>query len=169
MVSKKSFRRRPGRARILPVNVVIAHRHEEAETEVEDGSGCGGDARPPTLSYRGGGGSYITVQMAHPATCRIALHSLKRLSTRPLIEQIGKIHPRTHRMGDRHIEARIDLHQVGFPHRVAPELHLRVAFQPYFAHQPLGLLSGVWWKGNGLAQRVDPTQRRRGGPPPRNR
>src|SRR5712691_9198842 len=131
---QKPFRRHPGWTKVPPINVVILHRHKERETEIEDCSGWGRYSRPAALPYHCCYCPYIAVQMAHPATCTIALHSIDPLSTRPLIEQIREINPCAHSMGDRHIEARINFHQVGFPDSVAPKLHLRVAFQADFPH-----------------------------------
>src|SRR5260370_35928076 len=134
MVGQKPLRRCPGRKRVPPINIVILHRHEERETEIEDRPGWGGYSRPATLPYRHHCCPYIAFQMAHPATCTIALHSINLLSTRPLIEQIRKINPCIHSMCDRQIKARINFHQVGFPDGVPPKLHLSVALQTYFAH-----------------------------------
>src|SRR6266568_484593 len=131
MMGKKTSHRRPNWTKVPPINVVIAHRHEERETEIEECPGWRGDFRPSTLVYCCCCCPDIPIQMAHPATCPIALHSHHWLSTRPLIEQIRKINSCTHSMGDRHIEARINFHQVGFPDSIAPKLYLRVAFQPY--------------------------------------
>src|SRR6266702_3637490 len=129
-MGKKSFRRRPGGQRVPPINVVILHGKEERETEIENCPGWRGHSRPAMLPYRCYCCPYIALQMAHPAPCPVALHSLELLSTRPLIEQRRKINPRMHSMRNRQIEARINFHQVGFPDSVAPKFHLRVAFQP---------------------------------------
>src|SRR6266481_1007022 len=158
MVGQKPFRRCPGWTRVPPINVVILHRHEERETEIEDGPGWGGYSRPAMLPYRRCCCLDIALQMAHPATCTIALHALDLLSTRPSIEQIRKINPRIHSMCDRQIETRINFHQVGFSHSVAPKLHLSVAFQADFTHQTFCLLAGVRWKGNSLTQYIGATQ-----------
>src|SRR6266849_1456173 len=134
MMGQKPFRRRPGWTKVPPIKIVIPHRHEASETEIEDCPGRRGYSWPATLAHRCCCCLDIAIQMAHPATYTIALHSLDLLSTRPLIEQIRKINPHTHRMRNRHIEARINFHQVGVADSVAPKLHLRVAFQADFPH-----------------------------------
>src|SRR5258707_7493122 len=126
MVGQKPFRRCPGWTRVPPINVVILHRHEERETEIEDGPGWGGHSRPAALPHRCFCCLDIALQMAHPATYTIALHALEPVLVRPSIEQIRKINPRAHRMRDRHIEARINFHQVWLSHSVAPKLYLSI-------------------------------------------
>src|SRR2546426_7373625 len=93
MMGKEPFRRRPGWTKVSPIKIVIPHRHEASETEIEDCPGRRGYSWPATLAHRCCCCLDIAIQMAHPATYSIALHSLDLLSIRPLIEQIRKINP----------------------------------------------------------------------------
>src|SRR5260221_8602886 len=156
MTCKKTLRRRPGRAGILPVEVVITGRHEERRAEIEDGLGRGGHAWPASLPQRCYRGAYVSIQVAHPAPHAIAFDAVDGLAAGPLVEQVGEINPGTYRRLDRGVKTRIDLHQVGLTNAIAPELHLEVAFQADLAHQAFGLCPGILGHRDALPDHINP-------------
>src|SRR5215469_14501813 len=55
------------RNRVLPINIVIAHRIKERSTEAQDGLAGGVHPWATSLSHRLYGCQYITPQITHPA------------------------------------------------------------------------------------------------------
>ena len=102
--------------------------------EIEDSLSWRSHSWPASLLHRCYCGGDISPQIAHSAPYPIALDHIEVFLIGPLIEQIGEIDPGTHGNFYPHIEARIDLHQVGLSGTIPPKFDLGVAFQFDFPH-----------------------------------
>src|ERR1700730_11436237 len=90
-MTKRANSCRPYWKRISPIQIVIPHRCEERNTEIEQCLGWRAYSWSTTLEYRGYCCGEISHEVAHPATDTIAIYHINAHSTCPLIEKIREV------------------------------------------------------------------------------
>src|SRR5579883_769834 len=122
------------RQRIAAIEIVISHWDQERSAKGTNSLGRRYNTWPAMLNDGCCCGCNVTPQVTHLIAYPIALYVLDAISCGPLIEEIGKIDPGSHRKLNTSRQTWINLHQVRLSRAVAPELHQRVTFQVDLTH-----------------------------------